>query len=98
MEQLYAVYGEIGGKNIASGLQTIICYHTNNQATREYIKGVHGTNYSAIQHTGASNNLQDSVREGYAVEDWEMAKLRVGEAIVGLPFEKPVKFNFERYR
>ena len=53
MEQLYEVYGEIGGKNIASGFQTTICFHTNNQATRDYIKGIHGSNYSAIQHMGS---------------------------------------------
>ena len=52
----------------------------------------------AIQHTGASNNLQEGVRAGYSVEDWEIADLNLGEAIVGLPFEKPVKFRFERYR
>lgn len=98
MEQLYEVYGDIGGKNIASGFQTTICFHTNNQATREYISGIHGTNYIAIQHTGASNNLQESIRDGYAVEDWEMVNLCQGEAIVGLPFEKPIKFKFERYR
>lgn len=98
MEQLYEVYGDIGGKNIASGFQTTICFHTNNQATREYISGIHGTNYIAIQHTGASNNLQESIRDGYAVEDWEMVNLCQGEAIVGLPFENPIKFKFERYR
>lgn len=98
MEQLYEVYGDIGGKNIASGFQTTICFHTNNQATREYISGIHGTNYIAIQHTGASNNLQESIRDGYAVEDWEMVNLCQGEAIVGLPYEKPIKFKFERYR
>lgn len=98
MEQLYEVYGEYGGKNIASGFQTTICFHTNNKATRDYIKDIHGTNYMALQHTGASNNLQENIREGYAVEDWELTGLRLGEAIVGLPFEKPVKFRFERYR
>ena len=98
MEQLYEVYGENGGRNIASGFQTTICFHTNNQATREYIGGIYGTNYMAIQHTGASNNLQESIRDGYTVEDWEMVNLCQGEAIVGLPFEKPIKFRFERYR
>ena len=98
MEQLYEVYGEIGGRNIASGFQTTICFHTNNQATREYISGIHGTNYMAIQHTGASNNLQESIRDGCAVEDWEIVNLCQGEAIVGLPFEKPIIFKFERYR
>lgn len=98
MEQLYEVYGETGGKNIASGFQTTICFHTNNQTTRDYIKGVHGSNYSALQHTGASNNLQESVRDGFAVEDWDIANLGLGEAIVGLPFENPIKFKFERYR
>ena len=98
MEQLYETYGEIGGRNIASGFQTTICFHTNNQATREYISGIHGANYTANQHTGASNTLQESIREGYAVEDWDIVNLNQGEAIIGLPFEKPIKFKFERYR
>lgn len=42
MEQLYEVYGENGGRNITSGFQTTICFHTNNQATREYIGGIYG--------------------------------------------------------
>lgn len=98
MEQLYEMYGQNGGRNIASAFQTNICFHTNNAATREYVKEVHGANFVAIQHTGASNNLQEQTREGYAVEDWDMVKLELGEAIVGLPFEQPVKFKFERFR
>ena len=98
MEQLYEVYGEYGGKNIASAFQNTICFHTNNLATREYISGIHGMNYTAIQHTGASNNLREEVRLGHFVEDWDMTGLNVGEAIIGIAYEKPFIFKFGRYR
>lgn len=37
-------------------------------------------------------------REGNTVEDWDMMSLRVGEAIVGLPFTKPFRFYFDDYK
>lgn len=97
VDQLLEVYGDYGGMNIASSFQTTFCFRTNSAASREYIKGIHGQNLSAVQFLSPSGqSIEDKVL-GYAVEDWDIMSLRVGEAIVGLAGEKPFKFLLERY-
>lgn len=44
------------------------------------------------------NVLFSHKRNGNVVEDWDLNNLEIGEAIVGLPFEKPFKFNFDLFR
>ena len=44
------------------------------------------------------NRIIEEKRSGYTVEDWDLTDLKVGEAIVGLPFEKPFKFYFDMYK
>lgn len=98
MEQLYEIYGEYGGKNIASGFQTMFCFRTNNAATRDYVKGVYGKNLRAIHYLNFSNQPVEETQEGSAVEDWDITSLRRGEAIIGLPGQAPFRFYIERFR
>lgn len=97
MEQLYEVYGEYGGRNIASGFQNTFCFRTNNAASREYIQSIHGRNCTSMQFLSASNKAEEETREGYSVEDWDIVSLNKGEAVIGLSGEKPFKFYIERY-
>lgn len=97
MEQLYEVYGEHGGRNIASGFQTVFCFRTNNEATRNYIKSIHGENFCCLRYLDGSNQPQEQLRPGSAVEDWHFTDLKPGEAIVGLPGQPPFKFYIERF-
>lgn len=97
MEQLYEVYGEHGGKNIAAAFQTVFCFRTNDQATREYIQGIFGKNRSVLQYLTPSGKTAEEKITGNCVEDWDIAELKRGEAIVGIPYEKPFKFRFNRY-
>ncbi len=98
MEQLYEAYGEYGGKNIASGFQNVFCFRTGNAASREYVKGLFGRNVCAYQYIDPANRPREEIREGCAVEDWDIAALRKGEAIIGLDGEKPFRFPIERFR
>jgi len=98
MEQLYEVYGEYGGRNIATGFQNTMIFRTNNAATREYARDIHGRNYLLIQYLDSFQKPADAVREGFCVEDWDIISLKKGEAIIGLAGQKPFKFYFERYR
>jgi len=98
MEQLYEVYGEHGGRNIATGFQNTFVFRTNNSASREYVKNIHGQNYMLIQYLDSSKKPTDSLRDGFCVEDWDIISLKKGEAIIGLAGVKPFKFYFERYR
>jgi hypothetical protein len=37
-------------------------------------------------------------RNGMTVEDWDLNSLKIGEAIVGLPFSQPFRFYFDMYK
>ncbi|MBE6719081.1 MAG: DUF87 domain-containing protein [Ruminococcaceae bacterium] len=97
MEQLYEVYGEYGGKNIASAFQTVFCFHTNDVASRQYIKGMFGENKSVIQYMTPSGKTIEEQHSGYSVEDWDITNLNKGEAIVGMPYQLPFKIKIKKY-
>ena len=40
----------------------------------------------------------ESIREAYVVEDWDISNLRLGEAIIGFPGQRPFIFRFEQYK
>ena len=98
MEQLYEVYGEYGGRNIASGFQNVFCFRTNNAASREYIKGLYGNNTCIYQYIDTAGKVHEAIREGSVVEDWDISTLTRGEAIIGLEGQSPFKFYIERFR
>ena len=98
MQQLYEVYGEFGGKNIAAAFQTVFCFHTNDEASRQYIKGIYGQNVSVIQYMDPSGKTSEEKYNGYSIEDWEIVSLQCGEAIVGLPYYRPFKVKMSKYR
>ncbi|MBE6625940.1 MAG: DUF87 domain-containing protein [Ruminococcaceae bacterium] len=97
ISQIYDAYGEERAKSILSGLLTTVCFRVNDGDSREYIKNIHGKNikqdiYSSI----ASKALTENIREAYVVEDWDISRLGLGEAIVGLPGAEPFLFKFNK--
>jgi hypothetical protein len=44
------------------------------------------------------NRIVEEKRNGQTVEDWDLNSLKIGEAIVGLPFSLPFRFYFDMYR
>lgn len=98
LEQIYEVYTELNGKNIMSSFQTTICFRTNNMETRNYISSLYGRHIVSMQYTDSNNEVKTETRVENVVEDWDITNLDVGEAIIGLPYEKPFIFKFERYR
>lgn len=97
MQQLYETYGEFGGKNIAAGFQSVFCFCTHDEETRNYIQSLYGKNMCLMQYSTPSGNIKEERVTGYCIEEWDMVSLKRGEAIIGLPFEKPFRFLFDRY-
>ncbi len=97
IEQLYEIYGESRGKNIASGFSSIIAFRANDIATRNYVSGLFGKNIVLESYKLINNDVAEDKRDGNTVEDWDMTSLEVGEAIVGLPFSYPFRFKFDAY-
>lgn len=98
IEQLYEIYGQSRGKNLAAGFSSIIAFRANDVTTRDYISSLHGKNMVLEQYRMLNNTMVEEKRIGATVEDWDLNNLKIGEAIVGLPFSPPFRFYFEMYK
>lgn len=94
IEQLYEIYGESKGRNIAAGFSSVLAFKANDTSTREFVSSLYGKNIVLEQYRSSNNTLVEEKREGKTVEDWDMNNLDLGQAVVGLPFEKPFIFQF----
>lgn len=97
IEQLYEIYGQSRGRNIAAGFSSVYAFRANDVATRDYVTGLFGKNIVLERYQRLDNQVTEEKRNGHTVEDWDMLDLRIGEAIVGLPFVKPFRFYFDMY-
>ena len=98
IEQLYEIYGQSRGRNIAAGFSSIYAFRSNDTATRDYVSGIFGKNIVMEQYQRLDNQIVEEKRSGQTVEDWDLNSLKVGEAIVGLPFAQPFRFHFDMYK
>ena len=98
IEQLYEIYKHEKGRNIAAGFSSIYAFRANDTSTRKFVSELCGKNILLEQYKTLDNRIVEEKRDGYTVEDWDLTELKVGEAIVGLPFEKPFKFYFDMYK
>ena len=98
IDQLYENYGAEKGRNIAAGFSSIYAFRANDSNSRKFVKELFGQNLLLEQYRTLDNRIVEEKRNGYTVEDWDLTSLKVGEAVVGLPFEKPFRFYFDMYR
>jgi type IV secretory pathway TraG/TraD family ATPase VirD4 len=97
IEQLYEIYGQSRGRNIAAGFSSVYAFRSNDASTREFVSGIFGKNIVLEQYKRLDNQMVEEKRNGQTVEDWDMNSLKVGEAIVGLPFSQPFRFHFDMF-
>ena len=97
IEQLYEIYGQSRGRNIAAGFSSVYAFRSNDTATRNFVTGLFGKNIVLEQYQRLDNQMVEEKRNGQTVEDWDMNSLKIGEAIVGLPFAQPFRFHFDMY-
>ncbi len=98
IEQLYENYGQEKGRNIAAGFSSVYAFKANDSQTRKYVKELFGQNLVLEQYKTFDNKIVEEKRSGFTVEDWDLSSLKVGEAVVGLPFEKPFRFYFNPFK
>lgn len=90
-------YGEAGAKNILSSFQNMIAFRTNDYDTRQFVINRLGENYQNFSLSVQQENLNIQ-REGHTVEDWNLLKLKNGEAVVSLAGEESFLFTMPLYR
>ena len=98
IEQLYEIYGQSRGRNIAAGFSSIYAFRSNDTSTRDYVSGLFGKNIVLEKYQMLDNRIVEEKRNGQTVEDWDLNSLNIGEAIVGLPFSQPFRFYFDMYK
>ena len=76
----------------------MIVERANDVATRDYVTGLFGKNIVLEKYQRLDNQMIEDKRNGQTVEDWDMNTLKVGEAIVGLPFSQPFRFHFDIFK
>ena len=90
-------YGEAGAKNILSSFQNMIAFRTNDYDTRQFVINRLGENYQNFSLSVQQENL-NLQREGHTVEDWNLLKLKNGEAVVSRAGEESFLFTMPLYR
>ena len=98
IEQLNEIYGQNKGNNIVSGFSSIYAFRSNDTITRNYVSELHGKNIVLDQFQNSSGTILEEKREGKTVEDWDLLSLKVGDAVVSLPFSKPFLYHFDVFR
>ncbi len=98
IDQVYENYGENRARSLLSGFLTSVCFRVNDYKSKEYIKDLHGVNrkkeiyMASVQGRGIVENVRDS----NVVEDWDITRLKLGQAIIGFPGQEPFLFQFKK--
>lgn len=98
IDQLYDVYGKEKGAVIAGGFGSIFAFHTNDGSSRDYITKRFGSNIMVYEYySSQKNTVSCNERVGNTVEEWDQMNLGTGQAVIGLGYEVPFLFQFDRY-
>lgn len=95
VESINTVYKEEAG--VIRGLfQTCICFRVTDPESLKFVEERTGKTYENISFTAGNENLNVQ-REGHSIEEWDIRRLGLGEAVVILPEEEPFLFHFPKY-
>ncbi len=97
IEQLYDIYGQSRGRNVAAGFSSIYAFHSNDASTTKYVSDLYGANRTMLSMTDAADHPSMQIVNGRTIEDWELADLEPGWAIVCLPKCPPFKMYMKEY-
>lgn len=100
IEQVFHAYGEAQAHSILSGLLTTVAFRVNDAATRKFIQDLMGKNRKkeVFMSSVSSRGIVEQIREANVVEDWDIANMRVGEAIINTPGYEPFLFHFDKVK
>lgn len=95
VDQIIEIYGENMAKNIFSGFLNQFYFKVGDNSTRNYIKERAGQNRKCTVYK--STGVQETINVANVIEDWDVANLKLGEAIVSLNSAEPFKFGFSEF-
>ena len=92
VHQVFSSYGPDAGRSILSGFGNVVALRLLDSASRDLVRERFGKNRKHITVSAPVRNNPDhqEIVIGSVIEDWELSRLRAGEAVVaphqGLPF------------
>lgn len=98
IEQVFHNYGESRARSLLSGFLTSVVFRIHSPESKQFVQELFGKNrkkevyMSSVQGRG----IIEQVRDAFVVEDWDIANLRIGQAIIGLPEFSPFVFQFKK--
>ena len=92
--QIYYEYGESLAQSLLSGLNTVFSFRVDDVKSRDFIQDRYGNCLKKIAYTN-KGVLNEVVAPHKVIEDWDIAGLSIGTAIVGLPSQEPFFFRFK---
>ena len=95
-DQIINIYNENMAKNIFSGFLNQFAFKVSDYSTRNYVKERAGQNRKCT--TLKTISVQDNIETANVVEDWDVANLEPGEAIVMLNESDPFRFTFNEFK
>lgn len=94
-DQIIEAYNENMAMNIFSGFLNQFAFKVSDHSTRNYIKERAGQNRKCT--TLKTTTVQENIETANVVEDWDVGRLNLGEAIVMLNNSAPFKFRFNEF-
>jgi type IV secretory pathway TraG/TraD family ATPase VirD4 len=97
VDQVFENYGELRARSLLSGFLTSVSFRVNDEHSKDYIRGLYGKNRKMETFTSVvqSRGITEQIRDATVVEDWDISRLEVGQAIIGLPGKEPFVFKFK---
>jgi len=99
INQIFENYGEERARSLLSGFSTSVAFRVNDEHSKDFIRGLHGVNRKKeiFMSNVQSRGIVEQIRDANVVEDWDITRLQLGQAIIGLPGKKPFLFQFKKY-
>lgn len=94
-DQIIEAYSEHMAKNIFSGFLNQFAFKVNDHSTRTYIKERAGQNRKCTVFK--TTTVHENIENANVVEDWDIGRLNLGEAVVMLNSAPPFKFGFKEF-
>jgi type IV secretory pathway TraG/TraD family ATPase VirD4 len=98
IKQVQEQYGEHMAASVLSAFGTVFSFRLFDGDSRAFVQDRFGTNKKMLRFEAAirSRGMSEEVVDGHVVEDWDLSDLDVGQCILALPNQSPVKFRFRR--
>ena len=82
--------------SVLSAFGTVFAFRLYDGDSRDFVRGRFGKNKKVARFDSnvRSKGINESIIDGYVVEDWDLSSLPVGCCIAALPDHAPVRFQY----